>query len=273
MTDETSITTHYRSDDLFARIIDRLSEDGISNPKASDLKPVDEFHIGGTAATEFVIDALAARTGDEILDVGCGLGGPARTIAERSRANIIGIDLSKDYVETGNRLSALTGFADSVCLHEGSALDMPFADNRFDGAYMIHVGMNIANKNRLIIEIGRTIKPNSPLVIYDVVRVGDGNMEFPVPWANNAADSAVDDVGTYESAFKAAGLELNSINNKSEFTAVFIEKLLNKMKSETRPALGLHMLMGDNAHKKVETLFGLVSRKILAPMVFSATKL
>ena len=94
-----------------------------------------------------------------------------------------------------------------------------------------------------------------------------------MPWANNAADSAVDDVGSYESAFKAAGLKLNSINNKSEFASVFIEKLLDKMKSETRPALGLHMLMGDNAHKKVETLFCLVSRKILAPMVFSATKL
>ncbi len=122
---------------------------------------MDEFHIGGTAATEFVIDALAARTGDEILDVGCGLVALPAPSPSAAGPILSALTCPKDYVETGNRLSALTSFADSVCLHEGSALDMPFADNRFDGAYMIHVGMNIANKNRLIIEIGRTIKPNS----------------------------------------------------------------------------------------------------------------
>ena len=273
MTDETSITAHYRSNDLFDRIINQLAKDGISDPKASDIKPIDEFHIGGTAATEFVIDALAARPGDEILDVGCGLGGPARTIAGRSGATIVGIDLSGDYVAAGNRLSAVTGFAHRVSLQEGSALDMPFADNRFDGAYMVHVGMNITDKRSLIAEISRTIKPKSPLVIYDVVRLGDGGMEFPVPWANNAEDSAVDRIKIYERALRAAGLKLNSIDNKSDFASVFIEKLLGKMKGETQPALGLHMLMGDNAQKKVETLSGLVSRKILAPVVFSATKL
>ncbi|WP_189523858.1 MULTISPECIES: class I SAM-dependent methyltransferase [unclassified Mesorhizobium] len=72
---------------------------------AEDLSPVDEFHIGGRAATAELAAQLALTAGDRVLDIGCGLGGPARQIAAQYGCQASGIDLTRDYVEAGNVLS------------------------------------------------------------------------------------------------------------------------------------------------------------------------
>ena len=127
-----------------------------------------------------------------VLDVGCGLGGAARFTASRYGCRVAGIDLTPEYVETATVLCGWVGLDSRISLHQGSALAMPFADRVFDRAYMLHIlGMNIEDKAKLCSEVSRVLQLNSLFGIYDVMRTGDGELRYPVPWATTAASSAV----------------------------------------------------------------------------------
>ena len=164
---------------------------GIEKPTPQDLSEVDEFHIGGIDATRFVSAALAPWASRKILDIGCGIGGPARFIAVDTGCHVTGIDLTESFVETGNHLSRLVGLEEHVMLNTGIALALPFADSEFDAAYMIHVGMNIADKDQLISEAARVIKPGGRFVIYDVMQMQDATLPYPLPWAETEKTNAV----------------------------------------------------------------------------------
>lgn len=101
-----------------------------------DLSAVDEFHIGARKVTEDLMAQLGITAPDHVLDVGCGLGGPARFLADRFKCRVSGVDLTPDYVETANRLCQWLGLNDRVTLYQSTALTMPFKDSTFSKAYM-----------------------------------------------------------------------------------------------------------------------------------------
>ena len=191
ITNEAEVADYYEKRDLLSRIITSLQLAGIEQPTPQNLSAVDEFHTGGIDATRFVSAALSPIPSGKILDIGCGIGGPARFIASDKGCHVIGIDLIESFVETGNHLSRLVGLEDQVILNTGNALALPFAKAEFDAAYMIHVGMNIADKNQLIGEAARVIKPGGQFVIYDVMQMRDSTLPYPLPWAETEKTSAV----------------------------------------------------------------------------------
>lgn len=67
---------------------------------------MDEFHIGGRLATESFLGRLDIGAGHHVLDVDCGLGGGSRFAAQRYGCRVPGVDLTQEYVETGNELCA-----------------------------------------------------------------------------------------------------------------------------------------------------------------------
>ena len=153
---QTDVSKHYSHGGLIEAIRAGLASLGKTPETVTvdDLAPVDEFHIGGRRASEDFLDQLGFSAQTHVLDVGCGLGGPARFVASRYGSRVTGIDLTPEYVETGNALCKWVGLDQRISLHHGSALAMPFADSSFDGAYMLHVGMNIEDKEKLAVEVG-----------------------------------------------------------------------------------------------------------------------
>ncbi len=131
--DRSSVSDHYANSDLTRAIQNGLTQLGktTSTVTIDDLAPLDEFHIGGRKATEDLIGRLMIAAGYHVLDVGCGLGGPARFVADRYECRISGIDLTFDYVETGNRLCEWVGLSDRVKLCQATALSVPFRDAVF----------------------------------------------------------------------------------------------------------------------------------------------
>ncbi len=151
MTTQQDISTHYTHGNLIATIRSGIESLGKTvNSVAVDLAPVDEFHTGGRQASEHFLGRLDLTPEKHILDVGCGLGGPARFAASRYQCPVDGIDLTPEYIETGRVLCGWVGLSDRISLHQGSVLSMPFADGVFDGAYMLHVGMNIEKSQALL---------------------------------------------------------------------------------------------------------------------------
>lgn len=169
--------SHGRLLDAIQEGINRLGK-SVESVTVDDLGPVDEFHIGGRVATEHFLGRLGFTSQSHILDVGCGLGGTARFLADRYAARVTGIDLTREYVDTGNVLCSWVQLNDRVTLHCGSALNMPFDSGTFDGACMLHVGMNIGEKVALFTEVARVLRPGGYFGIYDIMRHQDGKLAY-----------------------------------------------------------------------------------------------
>jgi len=238
-----------------------------------DLAPVDEFHVGGRRASEEFLDQLGFSAQMHILDVGCGLGGAARFAANRYGSQVTGIDLTAEYVETGNALCKWVDLDQRISLLHGSALAMPFAERSFDGAYMLHVGMNIEDKEKLASEVMRMLRPNTSFGIYDVMRTGRGDLAYPVPWATSADLSAVAEPEQYRKALQKAGFTVIAERNRRDFALTFFADLRAKTAATGGPPpLGLHVLMGKSTPEKVQNMIDNISGGRIAPVELIARK-
>jgi len=276
MTDNrNAVAQHYSCHDLLAAIEAGLAQIGKSTARVTidDLAPVDEFHIGGRQASDDFLGQLSLAAGSSVLDVGCGLGGPARYTAQRFGAEVTGIDLTADYIDTGTVLCGWVGLADRVTLRHGSALDLPFEAGTFDAGYMIHVGMNIADKGRLFAEVARVLKPGGRFGVYDVMQVGPEALKFPVPWAEGPETSATAGPEAYRTALETAGFTVTAERNRGAFALEFFAEMTAKLAAAGGPPpLGLHLLMGESRAQKVANMVENISAGRIAPVEMIAQK-
>ena len=114
-------------------------------------------------------EAAAITSTDEVLDVGCGIGGPARFLATKFGCKVTGIDLTPEFIDVARDLNARVGLGDTIDLRVADALDLPFPDASFDVVWTQHVSMNIADKPGLYAELGRVLRPGGRLAFFDVV--------------------------------------------------------------------------------------------------------
>ena len=207
MTDELDrVRDHYRATGLTERLKTALA---VFGPEEERLKPeqlatLDQFHTRGLAATAELAN-LAVITADmSVLDVGSGIGGPARFLAATYGCEVTGVDLSEPFVEAARYLTARTGLDDKVSFEAGSALALPFEDGSFDAALLQHVAMNIADRPLLYHEIRRVLKPGAKFATFDVVLNG-GDPHYPVPWAKTPGESFLLTAEATCEAIEAAG--------------------------------------------------------------------
>ncbi len=278
MSDNKQISDHYLHGNLLGAIEAALAELGKTPDSVTieDLGPVDEFHIGGRQATERFLRQLDFPEDGHILDVGCGLGGAARFVASTFGNRVSGIDLTKEYIDTGNALCTWVGLDGQITLYEGSALAMPFEDDTFDGAYMMHVGMNIEDKDGLFKEIYRVLLPGAVFGVYDVMRSEDnenGELAYPVPWATKSSTSHLSTPNQYARALIDSGFEVLGVNNRRDFAVEFFRQLRAKTEAAGGPPpLGLHTLMQETTAEKVKNMIDNISNGFVAPVEIIAKK-
>ncbi len=191
MSADHEVATHYSRGDLLARLNAALREDGVDpdRPSIETLAPYDQFHGRGLEATQELAGMMPAGPRDHVLDVGSGIGGPARYFASRFACRITGIDLTPEFCDVARHLTRLLGLDDRVRFEVGNALAMPFADAGFDGAYSINVCMNIADRDGFYRELHRVLKPGAWLVLSEVAQGKGGAPDYPTPWAATARTS------------------------------------------------------------------------------------
>lgn len=275
MPEQKDIAGHYGRNNLVETIQSALSRMGKTPATLTidDLAPVEEFHIGGRQASKDFLDQLGFKSEARLLDVGCGIGGTARFVATRYSSHVTGIDATGDFVTTGNTINTWLRLDRRISLEHGSALDMPFADASFEGAYMLHVGMNIADKAKLASEVARVLKPGTLFGIYDVMRTGPGELSFPVPWASRPELSAVAEPDDYRRALEAAGFSITSQRNRRDFAEAFFADMRAKAAAAGGPPpLGLHLLMGETTQQKIANMVENVAKGIVAPVEMIARK-
>ncbi|MGI9596979.1 MAG: class I SAM-dependent methyltransferase [Acidimicrobiales bacterium] len=270
MSFESAVVGHYTRPDLLTAIETALAKIAKTPETVTveDLAPIDEFHIGGRPATRHLLDKLDFSPTDHILDVGCGIGGPSR-LAIDGVAGITGIDLTPEYVDTGNELNRWLKLDQSIELVVGNALALGFDDETFDGGYMLHVGMNIEDKAGLLAELGRVLRPGALFGIYDIMRMGHGELAFPVPWASDPSTSHVAEPTAYRQAATDAGLVVAAEENRGEQARRFFEQAAAQA---TPPPLGLGILMGETFGVKVQNMVANVAGGLIAPVELVVAK-
>jgi SAM-dependent methyltransferase len=272
---DEDIAAHYARTELLAAIRDGVAKLGKTPATVTveDLAPVDEFHVGGREASEAFLDQLSLVPSHRVLDIGCGLGGSARFAATRYGCRVTGIDLTNAFIATGESLCDWVGLGDRVSLREGSALAMPFEADAFDAAYMLHVGMNIADKRQLCAEVHRVLRPGARFGIYDLMRTGGGTLQYPVPWASVPEHSALSTPSDYRSALEAAAFTIGAERRRRAFALEFFASMKARTAAAGGPApLGLHLLMGHSAATKLTNVVSGIASGMLAPVELVAEK-
>jgi len=186
-----AIHDYWGRDGLGQAILDALTAAGknLDALTIDDLAPLDQFHGGGKGATVRLARLAGLTPEMRVLDVGGGLGGPARMLAVEFGCHVTGIDLTASYVQAAEGLTARLGLGDRVTHHTGNALELPYDDGTFDVVWTQNSGMNIAAKERLYMGFHRVLRPGGLLVLQEPMAGPVQPPIFPMMWARDAATS------------------------------------------------------------------------------------
>jgi SAM-dependent methyltransferase len=252
MTNAQAIADHWGSGDPYGLIVSALNK--MSKPLDSltieDLAPVDHFHARGIAATVELADRLPIMAGQHILDIGCGLGGPARYIARRFQCTVSGLDITEPFVAAANKLTALLHMEGQVKIEHGDGQRLPYTDSYFDGAYTQHVTMNVADRPGFFSEAYRVLNPGAFFALTEHGLGPKGNPHYPLPWSADGSGSYLVSPSETRSLLEKTGFEAIVVEDTGAKYVAAYEMVIEKAEKGALPLLGMHLLTGETALQK-----------------------
>ncbi|MCB9958371.1 MAG: methyltransferase domain-containing protein [Rhodospirillaceae bacterium] len=250
--DAQAMSDHWGSGDVFALILDAMAAAGIApdTMTVARMAPVDHFHARGFPATVELADALPILPGHHLVDIGCGLGGPARYLAERFGCQVSGIDITGPFVEAANKLTAFLGMAGQVDVQLGDGHHLPFDDAAFDGGYTQHVTMNVADRAQFYGEAFRVLKPGAFFALTEHCLGPAGDPHFPVPWSEDGSGSHLVTPADTVAYLAAAGFADIAVEDTGAKYAAGYRRALELAAQGTLPPFGSQILLGATALDK-----------------------
>ena len=258
---------HYaRVDDPVAAILAGLARD--HDITIDDLAPVDEFHLGGAAATDALAADLGLGAGDRVLDIGSGIGGPARRMATSTGCTVVGVDLTPSFVATATELSRLTGLDDRTEFRVGDATRLEL-EGSFDAATLIHVGMNIPDKTAFFAAVAERLDPGCRFAVYDIMATSDvAELAYPLPFAAAADEAWVESPDAYVDALTAAGFEVGEPVDRTKLAL----DAAAAAGAAGAPPVSLGTLMGPDFRTMFANLGAALRGGLVAPVQIIATR-
>ena len=242
------VQAHWTRPGVLARIDAALTELGHDpqNLNPEILATVEHLHSGGFATTRDQAKRIALTEESRLLDVGCGIGGPARYLAHTYGCHVDGIDLTPELIETGRVLTERCKLGDRVELRVGNALDLPYPDQTFDVVWCQTLTMNIADKAGLLAGVYRVLKPGG-LFTATEYSVGSGcEIIFPVPWAYDTSLSFLESADVMRTQYHTAGFRILEWVNYSNNVIEHYERTLSAPPSK----LTSRLISGDDAPER-----------------------
>jgi ubiquinone/menaquinone biosynthesis C-methylase UbiE len=243
------VASHYGGrGDLADAIAERIRNAGkaLDQLKTTDLATIDEFHIRGRKATLELAERMNLNKHSCVLDIGSGLGGPARTLVEACGCHVTGIDLTQAFCEAAAVMSDWVGLSNRVVFQQGDATNLPFADEQFDAAMTIHVAMNIPAKDKMYEHARRVVKPGSIFAVYDVLQGEGGDVLFPVPWARESSISHLATPDEMRTFLAAAGFRVLEEHDSTEESLMWFEAMNRRMATSGPPLLTFQTFLGSD---------------------------
>jgi len=243
------VARHYSENPELAHVIAQNLQSAGKGLKAlttADLATVDEFHIRGRKATLELAGQMNLDARSHVLDIGSGLGGPARTVAEAYGCRVTGIDLTQAFCDAATVMSDWVELRKLTSFSRADATNLPFPDRHFDAAMTIHVAMNIPAKDKMYAEARRVLKPGGIFAVYDVLQGEGGDILYPVPWAREPSISYVATLEQMESLLTGAGFKVLTVEDSTEESQQFFEKLTSDMAKTGVSPVAWRLFLGDD---------------------------
>jgi SAM-dependent methyltransferase len=241
------VERHYSSTGIAERILAALrnviGEDEPVGPDA--LAPLDHLHGRGVEATKEIAATLRPQHGERVLDIGCGIGGPARWIASKFGCHVIGMDLTEEFCKAARILNATSRLSHCVQIIRGDAVALPFGSEVFDRAYSQNVVMNIANKVGFYREALRVLRPEGVLALSNLAAGPKGEPYFPLPWARTRSTSFLSTPEQTRVDLSAVGLKIVSFRDITRELLPTLIAHRRRLETQALPSLGIHILMGE----------------------------
>jgi SAM-dependent methyltransferase len=195
-------------------ILDALASMGknLDALTVDDLAPLDQFHGGGKASTERLANLAGLTPGTRVLDVGGGLGGPARTLTAQLGCLVTLADPTATFLEASELLTERLGLSDRLTHRRGSALDLPIEDGSFDVVWTQNSGMQIEDKPRLYAEFHRVLRPGGRLAIQEPMAGPTQPPIYPLMWATDPSGSFLRTPDEMLAIIQSAGFEMRAWN-------------------------------------------------------------
>jgi sarcosine/dimethylglycine N-methyltransferase len=223
----------YAETDIIATV-ERFLGTSLSAVTRAQLEGIDQYHAGGSEAIERMIPHLALTSGATALDVGSGLGGPARQIARGTGCHVVGVDITPAYVEAAQALTEAAGLAEQTRFFCGDIGAFDHAG--FDAAYTVHVQMNIADKEAFYSEIARRLRPEARLVVFEVCRSDAGEPVLPLPWSLDGTDSHLVTADELRDTIRSSGFTLLEWADESAWAGQWFDALGRRLAGGAAPA-------------------------------------
>ena len=247
------VARHYGQPKLLEAILHGLTVQGkaVDQLHPDDLAPVDELHIRGREATVELAELSGVGPDWSVLDLGSGLGGSSRFLAQRYGCRVTGIDLTPEYCDLARELSRLTGLSGLNEFRCGDVTDMPFEDATFDLAWTQHVQMNIADKAAFYREVLRVLKPRGRFVFHDLLAGPGGPLHFPTHWAEEPSMSFLIAPDEFRALLESVGFRVLEWRDTTDIARDwYLGKVKEAQNAPGPPPLGLHLLLGETGPAK-----------------------
>jgi SAM-dependent methyltransferase len=240
-----AVEANYSRGGLLQAVLDALVADGYDpdDLPPDALTPAEEFHTFSRAGTVALAAAASITADDRVIDVGSGLGGPARYLAREHGCHVVGVDLTQELCDVATDLTRRVGLDDLVEIRQGDALALPVPDASFDVAWTQHVSMNIGDKAGFYAELRRVLRRGGRLAFFDLLSGPNQPIHFPVPWAEDASASALASVDQTQTMLADAGFEVSVWEDLTDEAVAFYAGLAAGPPAKQH--LGLHLLIAD----------------------------
>ncbi len=273
-TDKQTIADFWGTGDIFGRIYSAMEAAGLpaDRPTIEQLAPVDHYHARGMAATVEMADVLPVQAGQHIVDIGCGLGGPARYFADRFGCRVSGVDITVPFVDAANKLTSLLDMTDQVEIKVGDGEKLPYPDATFDGGYSQHVTMNVPDREQFFGEAFRVLKPGAYFALSEHGLGTGGDPHYPAPWSEDGSG-----------AFLCAPDRTMRFLENAGFTDIAMEDTGTKYLAGYRhvmelaskgalPSFGLHILVGESGPQRIRNAARNIEEDRTRPLVVTCRK-
>ena len=243
------VAAHYSGGGSLAeKIAESLRRAGkdLNELKAADLAAIDEFHIRGRKATLELAEQMKLSEDSRVLDIGSGLGGPARTLAGEYGCHVTGLDLTQAFCDAAGVMSVWVNLGERVAFQQGDATNPPFASNQFDAAISIHVAMNIPAKDKVYEQARRVVKPGGIFAVYDVLQGEGGDVYFPVPWARDPSISHLATSDEMKVLLSGAGFKILDVHDSTDESQSWFEARAARMAQSGPSPVTTQILFGDD---------------------------
>jgi arsenite methyltransferase len=183
-------------------------------------------HMGGRRATRELVGMCRLREGQVLLEVGCGVGGTACSLAQEVRCRVVGVDISEGMVARARARAKRRGLEAAVEFRVADAQDLPFDGDLFDAVVDESVLAFVADKQRAIGEYGRVVKPGGTVGLNEATWMQSPSPEVVKYVSFIMANADFLTAGGWEGLLAGSGLvDLEVRSYKFEARSQFAEEL------------------------------------------------